>query len=311
MAVYPHADQSRRYDSKYPGGYVRGAKFRGILHTTETTGLPSYSGGADAPHFTYDPRTGHIWQHFDTARPSRALLHIGNVQTNNQGAVQIEIVAYSDAAAAAKAAGIHVDRLTPGQQAPLIALMRWLEAVHKIRRASGLRFIPYPASAGINNGVRLGASSWYAFTGWAGHEHVPTNVHGDPADIDIAALLALPPAPPPLNPGDDDDMRSRLYFDAALPAPRPVYFGNGQTKVWVTDGQHLADIVQMMIQDGIPGWYQVPHAVSAHQVKALGVLIGDDFNPVAHADMADLSAHAGNNATGEPMNDEEAGHAAL
>lgn len=190
MAVCPFADQSRRYDRSFPGSYVHGAVPRGILHSTETTGLPSYKGGSVAPHFTVDPRTGRIYQHFDTSRPSRALQHIGSVQTNNQGARQIEIIAYSDATACAKAKGLRVDQLTPAQLAPVTKLMRWLEETDGIHNTSGLVFKSYPSSAGYSNGTRLSSSSWASFRGWAGHSHVPQNNHGDPSDIAITALLA-------------------------------------------------------------------------------------------------------------------------
>lgn len=190
MAVCPFADQSRRYDGRYAGSYVPGFGFRGVLHTTETTSLPGYKGGASAPHFTVDPRTGRIWQHYDTGRPSRALKHpAGTVDTNNARAIQIEIIAYSDAAIASRVGGLVIDRLTPAQLAPLTKLMRWIETTHKVSSASGLTFKPYPSSAGLGNGVRLGATAWRAFGGWCGHQHVPVNDHGDPSDIAITHLL--------------------------------------------------------------------------------------------------------------------------
>src|SRR5882724_9045460 len=119
--VCPFADQSKRYDRNYPGSYVS-APARGILHSTETTSLPSYRSGSVAPHFTVDPRTGKIWQHYSIDRPSRALQHIGSVQTNNAHAIQIEIIAYSDAIECAKVKGLRVDQLTTAQRAPVTKL---------------------------------------------------------------------------------------------------------------------------------------------------------------------------------------------
>ena len=58
---------------------------------------PSYDGGGKAPHFTVVPntktRTVTIYQHFDTNRPSRALVSklSGGTQTNNDGCIQIEL----------------------------------------------------------------------------------------------------------------------------------------------------------------------------------------------------------------------------
>jgi hypothetical protein len=189
MAIYPNADTSHRYDGKYGGSYVRGFPARGILHTTETTGRPSYRRGADAPHFTVDPRTGRVWQHFDTRRPARALRHPpGTIDTNNAAAIQIEIVAYSDAAIARRVGGLHIDRLTPDQLRPIAQLIAWINRTHGIRSVSGLRFQPYPQSAQGTRG-RMSDHEWRRFSGWAGHQHVPHNTHGDPSDINIAALL--------------------------------------------------------------------------------------------------------------------------
>ena len=224
MAVCPFADQSRRYDGRYPGSYVAGFGYRGVLHTTETTGLPDYRRGASAPHFTVDPRSGRIWQHYETARPSRALKHpAGTIDTNNARAIQIEIIAYSDANIAKRVGGLHIDRLTPAQLAPLAKLMRWIEATHQVAATSGLTFKPYPASAGTGNGVRLGSTAWRKFGGWCGHQHVPVNDHGDPSDIAIARLLtnlAPTPAPQPevFKVATTDDARV-LWGADIIPAP--------------------------------------------------------------------------------------------
>ena len=192
MAIYPNADTSHRYDGKYPGTYAAGFPVRGILHTTETTGRPSYGGGAVAPHFTVDPRTGHVWQHFDTKRPARALRHPGgSVETNNARAIQIEIVAYSDAKIAHRVGGLHIDHLTTDQLRPIAQLVAWINQVHGLRPVSGLKFEPYPRSGQKHNGVRMTDQRWRTFSGWAGHMHVPHNTHGDPSDINIAALLGM------------------------------------------------------------------------------------------------------------------------
>lgn len=226
MAVCPFADQSRRYDGRHPGSYASGFGYRGLLHTTETTGLPSYSRGAVAPHFTVDPKTGRIWQHYDTGRPSRALKHpAGTIDTNNARTIQIEIIAYSDAAIAARTKGaLRVDQITAAQRAPIAKLMRWIEATHHIASTSGLTFKAYPGSAGTSNGVRLSPARWRAFGGWCGHEHAPANVHGDPSDIAITKLLEqVAPKPKPA-PGGDDDMPTLAntgWNDTQGPALRP------------------------------------------------------------------------------------------
>lgn len=233
MAVCPFADQSRRYDRKYAGSYVSGARARGVLHSTETTGLPSYEGGAVAPHFTYDPRTGHIWQHFDTARPSRALAHLpGTIDTNNMRAIQIEIVAYSDAGAALKAGGLRVDRLSSGQMAVLAKLMRWIEATSRVSRSCSVVFKAYPGSAGISNGVRMSSSRWLSYGEWCGHEHVPGNVHGDPSDLAMRTLLQQ------LLPTPTMEDRDVMYLIGVTGKAAEFLCVNNDDLIWVQDGDH-------------------------------------------------------------------------
>lgn len=197
MSICPFADQSHRYDGAFGGAYVTGP-WRGVLHTTETTSLPSYQGGAVAPHFTIDPARLKSYQHYDTARPSRALQHpAGTIDTNNLHAIQFEIIAYSDEAIARSVGGLAVSQLTAEHYDYIAQHMRWVELAHGVRRTSGLTWKPYPASAGTGNGVRLSSSEWARFGGWCGHQHVPNNDHGDPSNIAIDRLLAgTPPEEP-------------------------------------------------------------------------------------------------------------------
>lgn len=210
MAVCPFADQSHRYDGRYAGAYVRGAKPRGVLHTTETTGRPGYKGGASAPHFTQllvPPFT--LWQHYDTARPSRALKHpAGTIDTNNLGARQIELVAYSDRALAKRYGGVDITNLNAQQIAVIARLLRWLEDVDGIDHHAAQMWKLYPSSAGVGNGIRFSTSAWKAFSGWCGHEHVTANDHGDPSRPAIAALLAAArPITKPKPTVQEDDMQ--------------------------------------------------------------------------------------------------------
>ncbi len=196
---YPGANHSHRYDHKFPGSYIGGVTWRGVLHSTETPSLPSYksrksdhpTAGQNAPHFTVDPVTGRVWQHFDTARPARALEHNTSIETNNARAVQIEIMAYSDRAQWRKGGkrGVLVEDLTPAQLLPVQRLMQWISAKHQIPAKAGVDFKAYPSSYGTHNGVRMSGHTWKTFHGWCGHSHVPDNVHGDPSDIAIHTLL--------------------------------------------------------------------------------------------------------------------------
>lgn len=191
MAICPFADQSRRYDAAYPMTYSGGA-WKALLHGTESSALPGYDGGAKAPHFTVVPnkttQTVKVYQHFDTARPSRALRNLaGGVETNRERVIQIEIVGTSDPRAAG--AMILLSAAPRWLLDGLARLMRWIEGAHGIPRVSTPRpWLPYPSSYGAT-AARMTGPEWDGFSGWCGHQHAPENSHGDPGDIDITYLL--------------------------------------------------------------------------------------------------------------------------
>lgn len=197
MAVCPFADQTRRYDGAYPGSYIA-APPRGCLHTTEGASLPAYSGGAVAPHFTVDvdlaAKTTRVWQHFDTARPARALVHT-STQTNNANCIQVELVG----TCVLGGPGLFWPQAPQWAIDGAARLMRWIEADRGIPRTATARpWLTYPQSYGQTL-ARMTDAEWLGFTGWCGHLHVPTNQHGDPGNLPIAALLAAgqPTTPPP------------------------------------------------------------------------------------------------------------------
>ena len=195
MATCPFADQSRRYDSRYGGRYTSGP-YKGLLHTTETRSLPSYGSGASAPHFTILPDLGRrrmtYYQHYDTARPARALRNLsGGVQTNGDSVIQIELVGTCDPAYLRKYGGCILWPSAPTWALDGVKrLMVWLEDVHRIPAVSTSRpWVPYPRSYANGGGQRMGQSEWDRFAGWCGHQHVPENTHGDPGNINIGYLL--------------------------------------------------------------------------------------------------------------------------
>lgn len=207
MSVCPFADQSRRYDASFPASYVPGPERRGLIHTTETTGLPGYNGGASAPHFTLLPnmaqRTARTYQHYSTGRPARALRNEpGGVQTNNERVVQIELVGTCDSKYrktwGTRVAGrdyIYWPDAPKWALDELRKLMRWIEADQGVPRVSTARpWLPYPRSYGASP-ARMSGAEWERFSGWCGHQHAPENVHGDPGDIDIDYLLATDTPP--------------------------------------------------------------------------------------------------------------------
>lgn len=186
-------------------GTYTGGPYKGVLHTTETdwyhpTGeLPTHTydgyGHNYFPHATITlDEAGHgvIYHHIPVNRAARALVNAaGGVQTNNDSAVQCEIVWR-----AAKAPAM------PKALLDAVAdWMRWVEAVTGVPRKAA-KFAP------PNVNVRMSGLDWDNFSGWCGHQHVPENTHTDPGAIDIAYLLGSPPVI------TDDD--AYLYYD-------PVY----------------------------------------------------------------------------------------
>jgi len=190
-------------------GTYTGGPMKGGLHTTETPSFSPHStsyGGwhNNYPHFTVvllkDRKTVQIYQHIPLSRAARALKNAaGGVQTNDDSAIQIEIVWYSTD--------------SPNMPRVLLdtvrSLMHWLSHECGIQLVAPKNFKPYPDSYGAGNGVRMSNKEWDAFNGWCGHQHVPENDHGDPGKIDIAYLLADPqevevPAPTEITAVVDD-----------------------------------------------------------------------------------------------------------
>jgi hypothetical protein len=206
----------------------------GIVHTTEGATLYDYGGGAEAPTVTAVPDLNArrlVWyQHFDVDESARALVNAsGGVQTNTANAFQIELVGTCDPATHAVWARRGIDHIywpEPPDWAvqDLAWLMRWLRDQHGIPLASGLEWLPYPTSYGASR-ARMSFAQWTRFKGWAGHQHVPENDHGDPGNLPINRILAAatgavqPPstsAPGP-NPVQEDDMSADDLFNTRVP----------------------------------------------------------------------------------------------
>jgi len=170
------------------GGAFIGVPWRGVLHTTQGTSTTGATGtfatNNSWPHLTVNPATREIIQHLSLDVAARSLEHKppGSVDTNAANCVQIEIVCMAED--------------TPSwsiEELEFIAgVMRAVEALVPIPRRSGLFFEAYPASAGLNNGLRLSDSDWLDFSGWCGHQHVPRQLggHGDPGKVDIEYLCS-------------------------------------------------------------------------------------------------------------------------
>lgn len=201
MSNYARANTTTAwYQDNFPGSAMK--PNCGVIHTTEGTSLPGYSGGAVAPNYTAVPnfkeKRLHWYAHFPDERSSRALVNApGGVETNTLNAVQVELVGTCDPSthrAWARQNRPHI--FWP--EAPdwaLIELARFLVDMHKrhgipLDGPKDSRWHPYPDSAGPG-GQRFSFAEWSAFNGWCGHQHVPENVHGDPGHFPFSKLVSF------------------------------------------------------------------------------------------------------------------------
>lgn len=154
-----------------PSGPHLGGPYKIVHHTTEGS---TAQGAFDAflrnrsdPHFTVD--ASNIYQHVDTSMGARALRNeTGGVQTNRDGAIQIELVAFAHLPKDVRAL------------ANVARLCRWLETTHQIPRDWPSGF-PRPARNGRDpGGHNRDAATWDTKSGHYGHCHVPENTHWDP-----------------------------------------------------------------------------------------------------------------------------------
>ncbi len=184
----------------YGDGPYRGSPIRpnnGVIHTTEGTSLPTYSGGATAPQYTAVPdfkAKRLIWvPHFPDEQSARALRNeSGGVETNTLNCIQIELVGTCDRGTSNRW-GTTPHIFWP--EAPEWALRGVAEFVadmytrHAIPMTGPPKaFASYPGSYGVSAAQRMSFSQWSNFEGWSGHQHVPENSHGDPGNIKWALI---------------------------------------------------------------------------------------------------------------------------
>src|SRR4051812_20031071 len=166
------------------GGNYVGGPWRIVWHTTEghsaSGAISRFAEKNSWPHFTVDDDK--VYQHVDTAFPSRALRDPpGPPFTNRWHAVQIEMVAR---AALPKPAALLMRAAR---------LARWIEAQHGIVQVWPLG-LPPVAVHGRNPGHHhRNVDTWVNQGGHYGHCHVPQNTHWDPGELDISILMADAP----------------------------------------------------------------------------------------------------------------------
>lgn len=236
---YPGASTAYWYQTNYPGNAMDSNV--GVMHTTEGTSLPSYSGGSVAPNFTALPDIKNKklkwYQHFDFDRSSRALVNAsGGVETNTLNVVQIELVGTCDPTHKTSWSGdkagvdyIYWPDAPDWALQELAKFVKWAHDNHnvKLEQWPQSKWLAYPNSYGTANGQRMTGSQWTNFYGWCGHQHVPENVHGDPGNLRMDKVLAYAKGSTPTTPtdsGDDvafnkNDLHFMAYTDGIFEAP--------------------------------------------------------------------------------------------
>jgi len=191
---YPPANRTIQWVND-TGAFQSGVE-KVVLHCTEGTGWPSYSGGASAPHFTvmgdFDAKRLTWRQHFRMDRYSRSLRNAsGGVQTNIDGAIAVEIVGTCDRKTSWKEPHLHMWDLPEWALAGLADWVRWCHVEHGVRLIAPGLWPAYPSSPTLDARARMSGAAWNAFRGVCGHLHVPENTHLDPGDFPIEKLLTL------------------------------------------------------------------------------------------------------------------------
>lgn len=194
---FPGASTDHFFQGRFAGSPIESSVI--VWHSTETTVLPGYQGGASAPNLTAVPdfaKKRIVWhQHFDFDVSARALLNPpGGVETNRRGVTQVEVVGTCDPAlhrklVKSKTPHLFLPELPDWAIRDLAKLARWARDNHNVPLTSSVQWKAFPSSFGLKNGVRIPASSWNGFKGHCGHQHVPENDHGDPGNMPIAAIL--------------------------------------------------------------------------------------------------------------------------
>jgi hypothetical protein len=183
---YPPASKSRWYADTHPGTTFSTIE-KITNHSTETSGLPGYSGGSMAPNYTALPNTAakclDWYEHFPLNMSSRALQNLsGGVETNMDNNVQIELVGTTDE----NGPGIFWPNAPDWCYRDLAEFYQFVHDEWGTPLNFAEIWLPYPESYG-NTKARMAPSTYNAFRGILAHQHTPENDHGD-VFLDIPRL---------------------------------------------------------------------------------------------------------------------------
>jgi hypothetical protein len=194
--TYPLADITSQWFADNYSSTAFAAVEKVVWHTTESTLWPGYDGGAKAPHYTaypdYSARKMRWRAHFPDRVNSRAMRNEpGGVQTNLDGALQVEIVGTCDPSRMRVWRGMFLRSwdLEDWQVSGLADFAAWVHDEHGVPLTAVPKWLAYPGSYGATS-ARMTGKSWDAFRGHCGHMHVPENAHGDPGAFQISRVLS-------------------------------------------------------------------------------------------------------------------------
>ena len=198
------------------------------IHSTEGTGWTNYQDGSVAPHFTIEPKTGEIHQHISMGHAARALAHpSGTPETNRAGVIQIEVIGTCDPSHKGESKWNYLPAMSDAQADNIGKLLDMIvKAIPAIPLTTPAKFEPYPEPSYGSNYPRMSTSTFAKAVGVIGHQHVPSNSHGDPGDIPITKILG-DPAPPPRG--------QATMFSIQQKGQSAKWISDGQTRRWVPD----------------------------------------------------------------------------
>jgi len=152
-----------------------------VWHTTQGSSYPrtTYERTGGVPHYTID-RDGTIYQHYRNSHYSRALLNLpGGVETNLDGAIQVEIVGYAG------------EKVTKAQRASITRLSAFFTA--EGIPGVWLNGAPTKTKHRLVGVEKMSLVRWDFGSGHCGHIDVPENNHWDPAFVRSTRLAVEEP----------------------------------------------------------------------------------------------------------------------
>lgn len=211
---YPGADKSQWKPQL--GGITMTSISKLLLHTTESSGWPSYPDFA--PQLTIDPIKRQVRQHMPLTTSASTLSDPSStaVRENRDNVLQVEIVGYCDPAF--KNNKYYVKNFSKADLDWLAKFVVWVHTTYGVPLTAPT-FLPYPSSYG-NSRVRMTGVQYDAYKGILGHEHASGNDHGDPGDLDVpyiikkAKELTAPKSVPPIKLEDGELPTAKDVWEA-------------------------------------------------------------------------------------------------